>query len=64
MIGGFLEPTDGKVLFRGRDITGIPAHGVAHLGIARVFQQSLTFGELSPLDGAFIGCQTAYRWLP
>ncbi len=37
-ITGFLKPTRGKVLFHGRDITGMPAHKVAQLGITRTFQ--------------------------
>ncbi len=61
MIGGFQQPTEGKVLFEGRDITGMQAHDVAHLGIARVFQQSLIFGKLSVLDNVFVGCHKAYR---
>jgi branched-chain amino acid transport system ATP-binding protein len=61
MIGGFQEPTAGKVLFRGRDITGMQAHDVARLGIARVFQQSLIFGKLSALDNVFVGCHKAYQ---
>jgi branched-chain amino acid transport system ATP-binding protein len=61
MIGGFQEPTDGKVFFQDRDITGMPAHDVAQLGVARVFQQSLIFGKLSVLDNVFVGCHKAYR---
>jgi branched-chain amino acid transport system ATP-binding protein len=61
MIGGFQPPTEGKVFFQGRDITGMLAHDVAQLGIARVFQQSMIFGKLSVLDNVFVGCHKAYR---
>ncbi len=37
-VTGFLRPTAGRVRFRGRDITGLPAHRVADLGVTRTFQ--------------------------
>ncbi len=37
-VTGFLKPTAGRIRFRGRDITGLPAHRVADLGITRTFQ--------------------------
>ncbi len=61
MIGGFQSPTAGKILFQGRDITGMQAHDVAQLGIARVFQQSLIFGKLSVLENVFVGYHKAYQ---
>jgi branched-chain amino acid transport system ATP-binding protein len=61
ILGGIQEPTAGRVLFQGRDITGMPAHEVAQLGIARVFQQTLLFSKLSVLDNVFLGCHKAYR---
>jgi branched-chain amino acid transport system ATP-binding protein len=61
MIGGFQPPTEGKILFKGRDITGMSAHDIAKLGIARVFQQSLIFGKLSVTENVLIGCHKEYR---
>lgn len=37
-ITGFLKPTSGKVLFRGKDVTGLEPHKIASLGITRTFQ--------------------------
>jgi len=37
-ITGFVRMTSGKVLFRGRNITGKPAHKIADMGITRTFQ--------------------------
>jgi branched-chain amino acid transport system ATP-binding protein len=37
-ITGFIKLTSGRVLFRGRDITGKPAHKIADLGVTRTFQ--------------------------
>lgn len=64
MIGGYLPPTAGTVVFGGRDITGLPAHEVAGLGICRMFQQTLIFKKLSVLDNVFIGYHKAYAVPP
>ena len=37
-ITGFLSPNERKVYFKGRNITGWPAHRIAQAGIARTFQ--------------------------
>jgi branched-chain amino acid transport system ATP-binding protein len=37
-ITGFIKSSAGKVLFRGREITGKPPHKIADLGITRTFQ--------------------------
>jgi branched-chain amino acid transport system ATP-binding protein len=38
MITGFYTPTSGRVLFKGRDITELPVHERAALGMGRTFQ--------------------------
>src|SRR5680860_354377 len=38
LLTGFLAPTSGTILFRGKDITGKAPEQIAHLGIARSFQ--------------------------
>ncbi len=40
LLTGTTPPSSGRILFDGRDITGTPAHRVAHLGLARSFQRS------------------------
>ncbi len=47
VITGFLKPTSGRVLFEGRDITGLSEHRIANLGIARTFQVSSLFPKLT-----------------
>ena len=45
-----LVPRQGRVQLAGRDVTGVPAHGLAALGLKRAFQQNAFFEDLSVLD--------------
>jgi branched-chain amino acid transport system ATP-binding protein len=45
-ITGFLKPVSGKVFFKGIDITGMPAHRIASMGIGRTFQVMRPFYSL------------------
>lgn len=50
LITGFLRPTAGRVWFRGRDVTGLPPHRLARLGLVRTFQQTRVFGRLTVVE--------------
>lgn len=50
VITGHLRPDEGRVLFQGRDITGLPAHRICHLGISRSFQLINIFYRLSVFE--------------
>jgi branched-chain amino acid transport system ATP-binding protein len=47
LITGFLRPDEGKVTFKGQDITGFAPEQVAKRGIGRIFQIARPFAELS-----------------
>ncbi len=47
LICGLFPLTDGQVLLRGEDISGLPPHARVGLGIARTFQNIRLFGQLS-----------------
>ncbi len=55
MISGFQKPTAGQILFDGADVVGKRAHAVSKLGVARLFQHSLLFGNISVLENVIIG---------
>ncbi|HEV2686144.1 MAG TPA: ABC transporter ATP-binding protein, partial [Actinomycetota bacterium] len=38
-VGGFVKPSSGTILYRGKNLLEMPAHARAGLGIARTFQQ-------------------------
>jgi branched-chain amino acid transport system ATP-binding protein len=54
-IAGYHKPTRGKVRFKGKDITGWPAHRVAKIGIARTFQGMKMMPNLTVEENAMIG---------
>jgi branched-chain amino acid transport system ATP-binding protein len=61
VISGFHQPTEGKIVFDGQDITRLKAHHIAQLGIGRNFQASILFMTLPVIDNIFIGYHTSYK---
>ncbi|WP_309570434.1 ABC transporter ATP-binding protein [Deinococcus sp.] len=55
LISGFYVPTAGAIRFAGEDITRLKTHQVVSRGIARTFQTTTIYKELSVLDGVMIG---------
>ena len=60
-ISGLYRPSDGKVIFEGRDITAYPPHAVADSGIARTFQQGGLFRHMTVLQNLLIGRHSHFR---
>ncbi len=50
MIAGFLKPTNGSVRLHGKEISGLPPHRIARLGLVRTFQETTTFPDLTALE--------------
>ncbi len=46
LITGFLRPTQGRIWFRGQEITGLAPHALARMGLVRTFQQTRVFSRL------------------
>lgn len=57
LISGNLLPTSGTIAFRGRDITRTPDYRVARLGIARTFQATALFRNMTVLDNVVVGAR-------
>ncbi|HEY78377.1 MAG TPA: ABC transporter ATP-binding protein [Dehalococcoidia bacterium] len=49
LVTGFLQPTRGKVVFDGKNITGKKPHVIAELGIGRTFQLNPLFADFTVL---------------
>ena len=54
-ISGFYPPSKGRVLLGGQDITHVPVHARAALGLARTFQNIALFRGLSVLQNIKLG---------
>ena len=59
LISGLFPPTAGAIAFDGRDITLLPAHRRVALGMARTFQITEIFPELSVFENVRIGVEVA-----
>ena len=55
LLSGVLRPSSGKVLFGGRDISGLQAHAVARMGIARTLQTPRSFPSMTVLENVAVG---------
>jgi branched-chain amino acid transport system ATP-binding protein len=54
-VAGFIRPSAGSVNFQGTNITSMAPHAIARRGLARTFQLSRPFGELSVMDNVLVG---------
>ena len=57
LLSGNIEPTSGRVIFKGRDITHLPVHRSIHLGIGRSFQITNIFPNLTVLENIRLASQ-------
>jgi len=66
LLTGTFPPSAGRIVFDGSDITGTPAHRIAHLGLARSFQRTNVFPAFSLLDNVWLAafaCSKSWRGL-
>jgi branched-chain amino acid transport system permease protein len=76
VVSGHYPLSAGRIVFDGRDLTGAPAHRMAHAGIARTYQIPRPFAHMTVLQNvamvAMFGCATlrereaereAWKWL-
>ncbi len=57
LLSGNLPVTGGKIYFKGQDITRLPVHHTAHLGIGRSFQITNIFPNLTVLENIRLAAQ-------
>jgi branched-chain amino acid transport system ATP-binding protein/branched-chain amino acid transport system permease protein len=61
LLTGVYPPSSGRIVVVGRDTLGLSPHDIAHLGVARTFQNIRLFRELSAFDNVRIACHHLTR---
>jgi branched-chain amino acid transport system ATP-binding protein len=54
LLTGTFAPTSGRIVLDGKEITGTPAHRIAHLAMARSFQRTNVFPAFSLFDNVWV----------
>jgi branched-chain amino acid transport system ATP-binding protein len=57
LLSGAFPPSSGRVEFKGKDVTGLPQHAFAHMGIAKSFQITTVFPQLSTHENIRVAAQ-------
>jgi len=57
LLSGNIEPTSGRVIYKGHDITHQPVHRTIHFGIGRSFQITNIFPNLTVFENIRLACQ-------
>jgi branched-chain amino acid transport system ATP-binding protein len=58
VVSGIYKPSDGVVMFEGRDITGMPSYRVAREGVGRTYQNIRLFRNQSCEENVLVGLHT------
>ena len=58
VISGLHAPTAGRVHFRGQDLTGLPPEVISRRGIAKTFQITNVFPEISAFENVRVAAQS------
>ncbi|MDY7037155.1 MAG: ABC transporter ATP-binding protein, partial [Thermodesulfobacteriota bacterium] len=54
-LNGFYKPSEGMISFNKHDLTGLPPHKIARLGVARTFQMIELYEGLSAVENIMAG---------
>lgn len=57
VISGEFQPDDGKIIFRGQDITALPPYEVVKRGLTRTFQLTRIYPEMTVLENMLFAAQ-------
>ena len=55
LISAVFPPTSGRITFQGKDLTRLPTHALARIGIARTFQNLAVFKHETVVNNLLIG---------
>lgn len=63
LISGIFSPTEGRILFKDEDITGLPPYKISHKGIARTLQITSIFPNLTVFENVWSSVRSRKRVL-
>ncbi len=55
VITGVFKPTRGAIKFKGENLTGLPPYEIAKKGVARTFQSTILYREMTVLENVMVG---------
>ena len=55
LISGVYKPDEGRIIFDGEDVTGMPPYKIARLGLARTYQVVKPLNELTVRENVMVG---------
>ena len=55
-ITGVYKPSDGRIIFKDKDITGLKPHRITERGIARTFQNIRLWSQMDVLENVLVAC--------
>lgn len=61
LLTGFLKPTEGKIFYLGKEITNLPPYEVSQGGMARSFQITSIFPDLTVYENVRIAVQSRLK---
>jgi branched-chain amino acid transport system ATP-binding protein len=62
VVTGLQQPTDGRVFIDGNDVSKLPPHKRARLGVARTFQRLEVFGSLTAYENILAAAEFHRSW--
>ena len=60
LLNGLTRPTEGRVLFEGRDVTRLKPNRLCRAGVARTFQTVRAFPRMSLIENVVVGAYVAH----
>ena len=64
VVTGLYQPSSGNVSFEGQSLGGMAPHRINRMGIARTFQNTELFGEMTALENVLIGLDRRHACHP
>ncbi len=61
VITGFYQPTAGKVIYEGEDLSGLEPYEIGQRGLVRTFQGTILSVDSTVFDNVLMGCHINFR---